>query len=125
MEIKGKNVFISGPMTGIPLNNLPEFVKAHKALLDMGAKDIYDPAFEWYAAMAKGEPDESHEFYMRKTLNALTSSDCQSFFRKTHYGIMVLLDGWEASDGCITERSVAMACGIKVVEMRELYARQD
>lgn len=120
--LKGMKAFLSGPMTGHECYNLLEFVKAHKRLQSLGAAHIYDPALVWLNRMMRDEKEESHEFYMRETITELArdmSSQGLSV-KKPFYDIMVLLDGWENSDGATTETYVANACGVEVVQLGRL-----
>jgi hypothetical protein len=47
MDLKGKNVYISGPITGKLLHNAPAFAEAHAMLKEMGVRQIGDPSFLW------------------------------------------------------------------------------
>lgn len=125
MEIKGKNVFISGPMSGIDANNVTAFLKAHELLVSLGAKHVYDPAYEYYSELASGRQRKGHEYYMRKCIHELSCSDAYSGFERSHWDLMVQLYDWEKSDGCITEYEVAKACGIKVVGIGEVNGNED
>ena len=118
--VKGKNVFISGPMTGLPHNNVTAFLEAHQLLNELGTRDVYDPAYEFYNDVAHGRKVREHEYYMRRCVNRLTCSDVYSNFKNNHWDVMVQLDGWKDSEGCMTEYEVAMACGIRVVEIGDL-----
>lgn len=128
VDVTGKTVFLSGPMTGIPHNNLPEFIKAHKMLLDYGAKRIFNPAFEWIREIERGEPEKSHEYYMRRCINELTGSGWYSedigFGGEgeppARYDMLVRLDGWNNSDGAVMENIVADTCGIQVVDLSNI-----
>jgi len=117
--LKGLNVFLSGPMTGYECYNLLEFVKAHRRLQSLGAAYIYDPALIWLNRMVRGEKEESHEFYMRETITELAKGKSSQglLAKKPLYDIVVMLDGWEKSEGAMTETYVANACGIKVVQL--------
>lgn len=124
-DVRGKNVFISGPMTGYPHHNVTAFLEAHELLVRLGAGDIYDPALEYYKELERKEIRQEHEYYMRKCVYALTCSDAFHEFRGNHWDVMVQLEGWRDSEGCVTEKSVADACGILAVEIGEVDGKQD
>ena len=86
-------VYISGPMTGIPEENRPEFERMEKLLDGMGVNPH--------------KLDHNHgktrEEYMRVDLKALLCCDA-----------ILLLDGWERSHGALVELDTAIAAGITV-----------
>lgn len=112
MDPKGKNVYISGPITGRPLHNAPAFAEAHAMLREMGAREVYNPSLRWL----RESVERSHEWYMLRCVNAL-SSECGG---KPFYDAIVLLDGFEDSEGALVELSVAEAVGIDVLTVADL-----
>lgn len=104
-SIRDKRVFLSGPMTGIEHNNACEFARAHAMCKEIGAYTVWDPVIEW---LMESQSDGSHEHYMRRALKELTGN---------HYNVILMLPGWADSEGAKTERIVAEACGIEVVEL--------
>ena len=120
VDLRGKRVYISGPMTGYPSHNVAEFARFHELLSSIGVADVYDPALEWYKRLFSAAKDMSHEQWICRTLHQLTCTDMFSGFEEPHYDVILMLDGWEQSDGCTEEFRVAKACGIRVVELREL-----
>ena len=112
--LKGKRVFISGPMTGIEFKNAPAFARVHAALKERGVADVYDPSQEWL--YERGE-ERCREYYMRKCLWHLVRMGSNE---DPMWDYIVMLDGWEESQGATIERQVAMACGIAVIEEREI-----
>lgn len=133
--LEGKNVFLSGPMTGIECNNITEFIRAHEILNGLGVRFVYDPACEWAKEIDSGSSEpKSHEHYMRKCLHELTRggyiperADFSNVEQPTYYDAIVMLDGWEKSRGSSIEFDVALACGIEVIEWEEIerYGKQD
>ena len=112
MDLKGKNVYISGPITGKLLHNAPAFAEAHAMLREIGADEIFNPVHIWY----RSRLFSTHEQYMRKCLDELTKgSGCF-----THYSAIVMLDGYEGSEGAKLELEVAEAIGIKAIKMGDL-----
>lgn len=107
-RLKDKSVFISGPMSGIPHYNAQAFAEAHAICREQGAACVFDPSWEWMNETGEEKP---HEWYMRRCINALTNGT---------FDVLLQLDGWCQSEGCRLEYDVALACGIKVIELDEL-----
>lgn len=93
-------LYISGPVTGKPDNNVQAFVSAANRLLDADKTHtriariphmVVDECDDWHAAM-------------RKCIHELTSG---------YYDGVALLPGWEQSEGAKLEKAVAEACGIE------------
>ena len=108
IDCKDKRFFLSGPMSGVPLNNVQNFARVHAELKTRGAGPIFDPAIMW---VNETKSEESHEHWMRICLNMLITLD---------YDYVVMLVGWEDSDGAKLEHDVAKACGMNIIEEPEL-----
>lgn len=106
-DVRGKNVFISGPMTGMAHYNVGKFVDSHAMLRDMGAVRVFDPAVEY---LLYAGPERTHDEWVRVCLHELTSA---------HYDVLVSLPGWEGSEGATAERGVAKACGMAILDLEE------
>jgi hypothetical protein len=91
-------VFLSGPMTGVPLWNHPAFHAAAAEWRARGA-DVFNPA-----DLFDGRTDLPRETYMREDIKALAGCDT-----------LVQLPGWEASIGARAEHAAAVAMGLAVV----------
>ena len=115
MKIKGLNVFISGPMSGINHYNVGEFAKAHAICKEAGAEAIYDPAYEYLYCRESSVP---HKEWLRRCISALTMDTRVSY--KPFYEVLVQLPGWEDSEGAKTEATVADACGIKRIALEDV-----
>ena len=89
-------VYIAGPMTGLPDYNYPAFFEAEGKIADTGA-DVFNPARHGI------DPQKTHEEYMREALLDLCCCDA-----------MVLLPGWENSQGALVEIVAAKAMGVKI-----------
>lgn len=122
--LEGKRVFISGPMSSRKHNNVTKFLAAHIVLNKLGALSVYDPAAEWVDDVSRGSwEDRGHEFYMRRCISELSKSwyvDAEDGGTRPLYDLLVQLDGWQDSEGAKTEKIVAEACGIEVIELQAL-----
>lgn len=121
MQLKGKRVFLSGPMSGVGHWNVDGFALAHEKVKESGASYVYNPAIEY---LQSGYAKEPHEKCMRRTLAELTKErECPELYVNTHvpsYDVIVMLPGWERSVGAKLEMDVAIACGIKVVMLGDV-----
>lgn len=108
-KVKGKKVFLSGPMSGLPHYNVAAFAEAHAVMVEHGAFNVYDPAIAYLQSCET----HTHEYWMRECIRELTSD-------YPYYDVLVSLPGWQDSEGAKTERMVAMACGIKCVDLSEI-----
>lgn len=121
MIIKGKNVFLSGPMSDDPENyHVGDFAVAHNKVKSLGAVFIYDPAIVHLSRDRSSAKKLTHEDYVTMCLNELTS-----FVKGADrsplkvYSVVVHLPGWENSPGAKIEHEVAIACGIPCIELDE------
>ena len=96
-DIKGKRVYLSGPITN---------VKNYKGLF-MFAKELvdFDEAEQIYNPAAQIPASSSWEQAMTQCLSEITN-----------YDTVVMLPGWNVSRGARLERDVALACGMHVVD---------
>lgn len=119
MKVDGKNVFLSGPVTGRERDEvLAEFEEAEEICNESGAFNVYVPINEVSA-------DATHEQAMLECLHELTSAynasnDPSRYVPTPYYDVLVQLPGWKFSFGCITEATVAMMCGIPCIELSEV-----
>lgn len=120
MRVNGKRVFLSGPMTGRPSFGAADFAAAHEMLNEAGARHVFDPAFERYVEISQGKPENTHERYVRNTLSELMSVNDSYADSSMRYDVLVLLPGWEDSDGAVIEAEVAKAIGIEVCELGDV-----
>lgn len=123
MKVKGKGVFLSGPMTGRQYFNIVAFAEAHAKLAEMGARNVYNPALAWLNDDKSAE--RTHEDWMRacvtemlrrrrKYADDLVLDSCEDL-----YDVVVQLPDWETSDGAVLEATVARACGIPCVRIED------
>ncbi len=94
-QIKDKNVYIAGPMTGIEDYNRRAFYKAHFAI-GFYCKGVLNPA-SLPTTLA------GHDVYMSICLPMVDAADA-----------MILLPGWESSKGAKLEKMRAENNGIPV-----------
>ena len=93
-----KRVYISGPMTGLPEFNYPEFHRVAAKLRALGYA-VVNPA-----ELAGTKKLEWHE-YMRNDIRWLM--DCDA---------IALLDGWPDSKGAQLELEIAQTLGMEVID---------
>ena len=115
IDIKGKRIYLSGPMTGIEDHNRPEFDGAVLDLLGAGADEVYDPAehIDEYASL-------SHERCMALSLRELVAERAWVAEIEPYYDMLVSLPGWQDSAGARLEREVAEAIGMEVHDLGEV-----
>ena len=94
-----KTVFISGPMTGIPMYNYPAFCKAEEELRDRGFAVINT------AHNFGQEITLDHNQYMRMCFHQLLCVDA-----------IYQLDGWRHSEGATAENILAKSLGLEVID---------
>lgn len=118
LNVKDKNVFISGPMTGRNHYNASAFFDAHVMLKEAGAAHIHNPAIGWL----NESQERSHELWMSQSLRSLLSPILDFCDRDglPMYDVLVSLPGWQDSTGATLEREVAIACGIEVCELEDV-----
>jgi hypothetical protein len=95
-------VYISGPMTGYPELNYPQFVAAGDALADRGHEPV-DPS--------RHPKQASWSDYLRLDLADLLTCDA-----------VAVLPGWECSRGAALEVHVAHALGMTVLPIERWEA---
>ena len=106
--IEQKKVFISGPMTGLPNNNVDAFYDAELILKEAGFS-VFNPA-------------------IFRVLEGFTESEIMDIDLEAlkHCNYIYQLDGWENSEGANVEWAYAKKCGIDVVNHSwlEWYVKQ-
>ncbi len=90
-------IYVSGPMTGLPNNNVPAFNEATKRLRKKGYR-VVNPA-----ELDKGEPCRTWEDCLRRDLRELTK--CVA---------IATLPGWKRSRGANLEIHVGKALSFAV-----------
>lgn len=119
MNVRGRNVYLSGPMTSLEHFGVGRMAEAHAIVKEAGAASVYDPGIEY---LTHGSQMDSHEVCMRRTLHELTKvrRDGLIVSRQPFYDVVVTLPGWEESPGAKTEVEVARACGIRVIGLADV-----
>lgn len=98
-------IYLAGPMRGYKEFNFPTFMKVSAKLRKMGY-EVYNPAerdIKEDGFNPKKDKAKTLKHYMYYDLPAVCASD-----------IVVVLDGWEYSEGARLEVHVARECGISV-----------
>ena len=98
------NVYLSGPMTGIPEYNFPAFARFAKALRSLGFY-VINPADKF-----GGRTDLKRETYLRKDF-------AQILGLPKNEGRVFFMPGWEDSDGCKDEFLLASRIGLACFEV--------
>lgn len=101
-------IYLAGPMAGYPERNYPAFMRAAKALRDLGF-EVYNPAEYEANERFKGKEDRS-EFPLREAFTEYTN------YILNRAEIIALLPGHEKSVGATAELSLA-----RVVKLKEIY----
>lgn len=118
MNLEGKRVFLSGPMTGCRHYNVAQFATAHAIVAkDRGAAHVFNPAQKWVNEREEFARGKTHEDYMLDCVHELTRRD---FRGKPYYDLLVSLPNWHMSEGAAHERDVAEHCGIECVDLETL-----
>lgn len=109
-DFEGRNVYLSGPMTGLTYCNVDGFARVHQLVHEAGARTIYDPAIS-YLTSHQREGDLTHSEWVRQSVGRLV---------REPWDVLVSLPGWEDSDGALIEREVAVACEIATVDWEDV-----
>lgn len=109
-------VYLSGPMTGIPEWNFPAFEDAAARLRDVGFSVVSpheSPHVEGFDTASDG-----HGFDLRAALEwdvaQVLAADA-----------VVVLPGWENSSGCLIEVMAAEAAGLTVATLADVLATEE
>jgi len=114
-----KNIYIAGPMTGIPQFNFGEFYKAQAHFEALGY-NVFNPAekdnekhgeeFGWNSP--DGDPKtiaDKYGFNLRETLGMDLEFICKEA------DAIYMLKGWEKSSGANAEHKTAIALGLEII----------
>jgi len=113
------NIYIAGPMTGIPEFNFPAFHRAANDLRLQG-HEVFSPAEHDIAVhgvdISKGneagcqdKAAKDHGFDLRKALAVDLAYIC------LHADAIYMLKGWEYSKGANAEHAAAKALGLQII----------
>lgn len=108
-KVKGKRVYLSGPMSGKPDWNRAAFAEAERACRIAGATHVFNPA----ASAPQGSDMRGRAWWMLKDVHELTRRGEDGPF----YDLVLQLPGWEVSRGARFEQACAVVCGIDVREV--------
>jgi len=100
--MKRHNVYISGPMTGLPEYNHPAFFNAHNRLIESGHA-VINPAIS--------AVEDTKHLSEPEWIDYMIS--CVS--RMKNATAIHLLQGWESSPGALIEKMIADRMQLEVV----------
>ena len=120
MEVR-MNIYLAGPMRGIPEFNFPAFDRA-AAQLEREGHLVFNPAAKdagkYGTGISKDNPEgcedvaaSQHGFSLREALGADLAWIC------AHADAIALLPGWRNSKGATAEHATAIALGLEVIEL--------
>jgi hypothetical protein len=95
-----KTIYISGPITGLPLGNKQAFDAMHARIIAAGHIPV-NP----HVICANLPAGSSHQEYMRVCIAHLAVTDA-----------IIMLPGWENSRGARAEYMTATWCGVEILE---------
>ena len=113
--VRGKNVFLSGPMSGMPDLNRDAFARAEARVRELGARVVFNPC-EWWRQGGE-QPDWTSEQFMRADLHLLTAS--VDGVTPT-FDVLVALPGHRQRAGSRAEVMAAEMSGITLVRYSDL-----
>lgn len=126
IDLNGKRVFISGPMSGLKRCNVAAFAEAHADIREAGAGEVFNPAINYLQEYGERADRKVHADYMADCLHELTKRKCFGLTLREYapmkYDLLVSLPGWEESEGARFEREAAQACNIPVYDLEEVFA---
>lgn len=102
VDARKRNIYLSGPMTGLPDYNYPTFHRVTSQLRQSGHR-VYNPA----EFPHDGDPKD---FPIRKAFASYCNFICLEACT------VVLLPGWKHSKGALAEHQLALNCGIDIIE---------
>jgi len=101
------NVYIAGPMTGLPQFNFPAFDRAAESLAAQG-HTVFNPAqMDRDVGFDPASTEVSKEFLkdaLRRDLSAICDADA-----------VAMLPGWERSGGARVEWTLATHLGLEIL----------
>ena len=108
-NVKGCNCQLCGPMSGFPRAQVERaFADAERRLHRVGAETVWNPVERIPASTP-------HEAAMAKCVRVLVNGAVDA---------LVVLPGWEDSQGALLEVSVAHAVGVRVVDLGEVPSHE-
>jgi nucleoside 2-deoxyribosyltransferase len=95
--------YLAGPMTGLPDFNYRVFEAEQKKLRSQGL-DVVSPHSIDFGETEEKPGSLPYQTYIKGGLKLLLTCDA-----------IILMVGWENSKGCLTELTVASACGMMIL----------
>ena len=100
------NIYLAGPMRGLPDFNFPAFNAAAERLRALG-HTVFNPAEKGEEAQLVDHAELQNDLAFRRAVFKIDTS-----YICSHADALVMLDGWKQSQGAIAEYALAMAIGI-------------
>lgn len=107
-------IYISGPMTGVPAHNFPEFNRVAKLLRDRG-HNVVNPA-----ELPMGGTDGSWASYLARDLVAMLQGPAGHSDGYPYCKSVVQLENWQGSRGAVLEKVNAFALGMSLHSVKEI-----
>lgn len=118
-------IYLAGPMRNKPFYNFPRFNEESKKLRELGhtvwspaENDVEQDGFNPILSMSPQDSTKKQPYtmshYMKRDLPAICDSDA-----------IVLLEGWDKSEGCNIEVWVGKALGKKIFSAGQLDKELD
>ena len=112
-DINGCNVYLSGPVTGVPRDEIINTFGVAQNVCEMNGATVFNPT--------RHVPKNfNHELAMLYCLDELTMFDWEAEKVKPFYDFLIQLDNWKWSEGAVIEKVVAEACGIGVISIHDV-----
>lgn len=115
-------IYVSGPMTGLPLYNWPAFEVAARVLRSQGW-DVVSPTetdekVDHVVVTRSGGSVLAVETTGKYTYEQILALDFEDVRSCTH---IFLLPGWQHSTGARRELAVAIECGLEIILNAEVF----
>lgn len=99
-------IYVSGPMTGLPKYNYPEFQRVSHILRELGHQ-VYNPSeFSYYGPI--------EDFPIREAFASYCKFICEEA------DAIYMLKGWEKSSGARVEHDLAKRIGLQIMHENDL-----
>lgn len=101
-KVLHSRIYISGPVTGIPELNKPQFMEAQHFLQTIGFS-VWNPQHIPEPEIPLDDPEEVWKWYMHFCVRAIPLCDS-----------MLMLPNWQNSKGAVKEHRIAQMLGLAI-----------